>query len=188
MAKTVNVVLGITGSIAAYKAAELVRLMKKRGWDVSVVMTGAATRFVSELTFRILSRNPVAVDMFENPDEWSPGHISLADKADVIVIAPCTANVIAKLANGIADDMLTCTILASKAPVVIAPAMNENMWKHPATRANVRTLHARRAHIVDVGTGYLACGREGAGRMAGLDDIMKVVERQVPGRKTRGKK
>jgi phosphopantothenoylcysteine decarboxylase / phosphopantothenate---cysteine ligase len=188
MAKTVNIVLGVTGSIAAYKAAELVRLMKKKGWDVSVVMTDAATRFVSELTFRILSRNPVVVDMFENPDEWSPGHISMADRADVILIAPCTANVIAKLANGIADDMLTCTVLASKAPVVIAPAMNDNMWKHPATKANVKTLHARKVNIVEVGTGYLACGREGAGRMAGLDDIMKAVERQIPGKRTRGKK
>lgn len=188
MAKTVNVILGVTGSIAAYKAAELVRLMKKRGWDVSVVMTAAATRFVSELTFRILSRNPVVVDMFDNPDEWSPGHISLADRADVILIAPCTANVIAKLANGIADDMLTCTILASKAPVVIAPAMNDNMWKHPATRANVGTLRARKVHIVDVGAGYLACDREGAGRLAGLDEIMKAVDRQVPGKRTQGKR
>jgi len=188
MNKGKNIVLGVTGSIAAYKAAELVRLMKKRGWDVSVIMTQAATKFVSELTFQTLSQNPVAVEMFKNVEEWSPEHISLANKADVLVIAPCTANVIAKLAHGLADDFLTCTALATTAPVVIAPAMNEKMWDHSATQANVEILRTRKVHIVDVGTGDLACGCTGRGRMADLDEIMLAVERRISGNRTREKK
>ncbi len=164
--KTPHIVLGVTGSIAAYKAAELVRLMKKRGWDVSVVMTAAAAKFVGELTFRTLSGNPVAVDMFAESVEWMPDHISLADRADVLAIAPCTANVLAKLAHGLADDLLSAVALACRAPLVIVPAMNDNMWDHPATRDNVRTLKERRAIWVEPAVGDLACGREGRGRMA----------------------
>jgi len=175
MAQKKHVLLGVTGSIAAYKAAELVRLMIIREWEVSVVMTRAATEFVSELTFRTLSRNPVAVEMFAERETWRPEHIALADWADVYLIAPCTANVVAKLAHGLADDLLTCTALATRAPLLIAPAMNEKMWEHPATQANVATLKARGVRIVEVGEGELACGYEGRGRMAAPETILQAV-------------
>lgn len=175
MSSKKNVVLGVTGSIAAYKAAELVRLMTKKDWDVSVVMTEAATHFVTELTFRTLSRRPVAVEMFPRSIEWVPEHIACADRADLLCIAPCTANVAAKLAHGLADDQLTCTALACKAPLVIAPAMNVNMWEHPATQANVKVLRDRGARIVECGTGELACGWEGKGRMADPEAIVAAV-------------
>ncbi|MCK5850640.1 MAG: hypothetical protein KAH23_06960 [Kiritimatiellae bacterium] len=179
MKKESCVLLGVTGSIAAYKAAELVRLFKKEGMDVHVVMTVAATKFVSALTFRTLSQNPVGVEMFEEPEEWRPEHISLAEKADVFLIAPCSANVMAKLTHGIADDLLTCTALASTAPLVLAPAMNEKMWDNPATVANLDLLKSRGVHIVTVGSGDLACGYQGRGRMATLDDIMTVVNNLI---------
>lgn len=171
-----HIVLGVTGSIAAYKAAELVRLMTARGWDVSVMMTRAACEFVGELTFRTLSQRPVSVEMFGDRADWVPEHISLADRADVMVIAPCTANVMAKMATGLADDLLTCTVLATAAPVVIAPAMNVKMWDHAATQANTRTLRSRGVRIVDVGSGDLACGYQGRGRMAAVDDIVSAVD------------
>jgi phosphopantothenoylcysteine synthetase/decarboxylase len=185
-----RVVLGVTGSIAAYKAAELVRLMRKRDWQVRVIMTRAATRFVGELTFQTLSQNPVAVEMFDPDVEWVPGHIALADDADVMVIAPCTANVMAKLAHGLADDLLSATALASGAPLVVAPAMNVKMWDHPATQANLATLRGRGVRIVDVGVGDLACGYEGKGRLAELEDIMAAVADvlEAGGGKARGRK
>ena len=171
-----QILLGVTGSIAAYRAAELVRLMKARDWDVRVVMTAAATRFVGELTFRTLSQNPVAVDMFTESVEWKPEHIALADAAEVMVIAPCTANAMAKLAHGLADDLLSCTALATRAPLVVAPAMNEKMWDHPATQNNAAVLRERGVGIVEVGTGDLACGYQGRGRLASLEDIVAAVE------------
>jgi len=170
-----TILLGVTGSIAAYKACELTRLFVKDGHDVQVLMTAAATRFVTPLTFRTLSRNPVSTDMFDEPDQWVPGHVALADRADVLVIAPCTANVMAKLAHGLADDLLTATALATRAPVLLAPAMNTNMWEHPATQANVKTLLDRGVHFVDAGTGDLACGITGKGRMASVDEIAAAV-------------
>lgn len=171
-----HVVLGVTGSIAAYKAAELVRLMQRKGWEVSVVMTACAAQFVTPLTFQTLSRNAVGTGLFDEKDGWHPEHISYADRADLLVIAPCTANVIAKLAHGLADDLLTCTALATRAPLLVAPAMNDGMWAHPATRANVDLLQSRGVSFVDVGTGDLACGREGEGRLAGLDVILMRAE------------
>jgi phosphopantothenoylcysteine decarboxylase/phosphopantothenate--cysteine ligase len=170
-----HVVVGITGSIAAYKAAELVRMIIRRDWDASVVMTRSATKFITELTMRTLARNPVGLDMFAPTDEWQVDHISFASRADVLLIAPCTANVIAKLANGISDDLLTCTALATHAPIVVAPAMHENMWNHPATQANVELLKSRGVRVVDVAAGELACGATGKGRMADLDCIMQAV-------------
>lgn len=170
-----HIVLGVTGSIAAYKAAELVRLMQRKGWDVSVIMTACAAEFVTPLTFQTLSRNAVGTGLFDEKDGWHPEHISYADRADVLVVAPCTANVIAKMAHGLADDLLSCTALATKAPVVVAPAMNDNMWTHPATRANVETLRERGVRFIDVGAGDLACGREGVGRLAELDKIIETV-------------
>lgn len=171
-----HLVLGVTGSIAAYKAAELVRLFIRKGWEVSVVMTSCATEFVTPLTFQTLSRNAVGTGLFDEKDGWHPDHISYADRADLLVIAPCTANVMAKLAHGLADDALTATALACAAPLVIAPAMNDRMWEHPATRENLRILQARQAVIVDVSQGELACGCEGRGRLAPLEDIIAAVE------------
>jgi phosphopantothenoylcysteine synthetase/decarboxylase len=176
-----RIVLGVTGSIAAFKAVELMRRMQKKGWAVSVVMTAAATRFVTPLTFQTLSRNTVGLGLFDEVDGWHPEHISYADRADVLVIAPCTANVMAKLAQGFADDMLTCTALATRAPLVIAPAMNDNMWAHPATRANQALLQSRGATFIEVGSGALACGREGDGRLADLSDIISGVEAVLTG-------
>lgn len=184
MQKKHNILLGVTGSIAAYKAAELVRLMKKRAWLVSVIMTPAATRFVGELTFQTLSQNPVLVDEFERSASWNPSHVALADWADILVIAPGTANVIAKLAHGLADDALTSTALACKAPLIIAPAMNENMWLHPALRDNLRIIKSRGAIIVNPERGQLACGWAGEGRLAPLDKIIAVIEKTLlPGKK-----
>ena len=160
-----RVLLGVTGSIAAYKAAELVRLLCKAGCEVTVVMTAAATRFVAPLTFRTLSGNPVAVDMFPEPPPERVPHIALADWADALVVAPCTANVAAKLAHGIADDLLSCTALACDAPLVLAPAMNVRMWRHGAVTANLAVLRERGAVVLEVGSGELACGTEGPGRM-----------------------
>lgn len=175
------VLLGVTGSIAAYKAVELLRLMIKTGYDVNVIMTAAAVRFVGELTFRTLSRNPVTVDQFERPELWQPGHVSLAEKAGLMVIAPCTANVLAKIALGLSDDMLGATALATMAPLVVAPAMNNNMWQHPATQGHLRLLRDRGAEIVEPENGELACGSEGSGRMREPKVIMETIKRMLPG-------
>ena len=140
------VVLGVTGGIAAYKACEILRLLQKQGMDVYVVMTKNACRFVAPLTFETLSGHPVAVDTFERPATWEVEHIALAKRADIFLIAPATANIIAKMACGIADDMLSTTVLATKAPVMIAPAMNTGMWENPATQQNPVSYTHLRAH------------------------------------------
>jgi phosphopantothenoylcysteine decarboxylase/phosphopantothenate--cysteine ligase len=175
-----KIALGVTGSIAAYKACELVRLFSKAGAEVSVLMTAAAQQFVTPLTFRTLSRRSVATGMFDNPQTWIPGHVSLATWCDVLALAPCTANVIAKLACGIADDIVSSVALACRKPVVIAPAMNEGMLDNPATRANIETLRARGVVVMDCGEGFLACGTEGRGRMpepqAVFDAVRKALE------------
>lgn len=160
-----KIALGVTGSIAAYKACELTRLFVKAGAEVSVVMTDAARQFVTPLSFRTLSRRSVATGMFENPETWIPGHVSLALWCDALVVAPCTANVIAKMACGIADDILSSIALACRKPTVVAPAMNEGMLDAPATRANIATLRSRGVLVMDCGEGELACGTEGRGRM-----------------------
>jgi len=183
MADNKHIVLGVTGSIAAYKAAELARLMIRKKWEVSVVMTAAATRFVGELTFRTLTRRPVVIDMFQETEAWRPTHIALADWADALVIAPCTANVIAKLAHGLADDALSAMALACQAPLVVAPAMHEKMWNNPATCENVRILKSRGVVVVDVAQGELACGCEGRGRLAALDTIVAAVEQSLKSRR-----
>jgi len=167
-----HVLLGVTGSIAAYKAAELVRLMRRREWEVRVVMTAGAAAFVTELTFRSLSQHPVATALFPDSEAWRPDHIALPEWADVLLVAPCTANVIGKLAHGIADDLLTCTALACEKPLVIAPAMNDRMWRHAAVRDNLELLRRRGAVIVEVGEGDLACGYRGAGRLADPELIL----------------
>ncbi len=165
-----RILLGVTGSIAAYKAAELVRLFVKNGDEVRVVMTPAATKFVGPLTFQTLSRNPVYIEEFDRPAEWRPEHISLAD-CDLAVVAPASANTIAKLRYGLADNLLTSTLLATRAPVVLAPAMNDGMWESPVTQENVAALAARGVKVLVPGTGELACGTVGLGRMAEPADI-----------------
>jgi len=181
MTSKTTILLGVTGSIAAFRSADLVRQMITRRWDVHVLMTDGATKFVTPLTFHTLSQNPVGVSMWDANTDWMPEHIATAERADVFVIAPCTANVIAKIAHGMADDLLTCSVLVSTAPLVIAPAMNVYMWENAATQSNVDTLRARGIAIVDVETGDLACGYEGQGRLAGLEVILETVETLVNG-------
>jgi len=174
-----TVLLGVSGSIAAYKACELVRECTKRGADVHVLMTANAAAFVTPLTFQTLSRNPVTQGLYDQIEEWKPGHIALSDRGDVLCVAPATANVIAKLACGLADDALTSVALAYGGPLVIAPAMNSGMYTHPATRANLAVLRQRGAVIVEPEHGELACGTTGAGRLAPVAAILAAVEQAV---------
>ena len=168
------VVLGVTGGIAVYKACELLRLLQKRGIDVFVVMTQNACRFVAPLTFETLSGHPVAVDTFDRPQTWEVEHIALAKRADLFLIAPATANIMGKMACGIADDMLSTTVMATRAPVLVAPAMNTGMWENTAVQQNVKTLRARGVEIVAPVSGHLACGDSGAGK---LEDVEVIAER-----------
>ncbi|MEG2851088.1 MAG: bifunctional phosphopantothenoylcysteine decarboxylase/phosphopantothenate--cysteine ligase CoaBC [Raoultibacter sp.] len=173
-----TVLLGVTGCIAAYKSAEIIRGLQKAGVRVKVVMTQNATHFVDPTTFRALTREPVSIGLFDDPND-PIHHISLAQEADLFLLAPCTANVMAKIACGIADDLLTTTALATKAPIVIAPAMNVNMYENTATRANMGTLFNRGAHFIEAGEGYLACGDTGRGRMADVSRIINEVLLQL---------
>ena len=170
-----KIVLGVTGSIAAYKAAELVRLFVKNSDEVKVVMTAAAAKFVTPLVFRTLSRNKVTLDDFADPQNWEPEHVSLALWADAVVVAPATANTIAKMRCGIADNALTSLLLATKAPVVVAPAMNDGMWANPATAENIAALRARGVKFVGPVEGELACGTTGTGHMADIREIFAAV-------------
>ena len=172
-----TVVVGVSGGIACYKACEVVRLLVTAGARVRVVMTAAAQRFVTPLTFQTLAGQPVATDTFDLTQESEIGHIRLADEADAVAIAPATANVIAKLAAGIADDLLTTVLLATRAPLVLAPAMNVHMWEHPTVQENLARLAARGAHVVAPTSGWLACGYEGTGRLAEPDDIAEEILR-----------
>ena len=168
-----EIVLGVTGGIAAYKSAEVVSRLRHLGARVSVIMTKNAAEFVSPLTFQTLSANQVTLDTFQAPEYWNVEHVALAKRAEVFVIAPATANILAKMACGIADDMLSTTVLATKAPVLVAPAMNTGMWTAAATQKNVETLKARGVHFVGPGHGLLACGDEGAGRMSEPEEIVE---------------
>jgi phosphopantothenoylcysteine decarboxylase/phosphopantothenate--cysteine ligase len=176
-----TIVLGITGSIAAYKAAEIASQLTQAGAKVSVIMTEEAIQFMSPVTFRAITGRPVITEMFDLASEFSIEHVSLAEAADIVVIAPATANIIAKLAAGIADDMLCCTVLATKAPVLIAPAMETNMYNNPVTQDNLSKLKARDFVIIAPATGWLASGKEGLGRLADINDIIGNI-RQVLGR------
>ncbi len=178
MEKRGNIVLGVTGSIAAYKAADITSRLTKGGADVHVVLTTDAQKFITALTFKTLSRNPVETDLYDETDGWKPMHIKLADEANLLLIAPATANLLAKLAHGIADDALTCIALAlqPKTPVVIAPAMNGKMWLHPATQHNVATLKSRGVEFIGPEEGMLSCGYEGIGR---LFEPEKIVQRAL---------
>ena len=168
-----KIVVGVAGGIAAYKAAELVRLFDKVGATVHVAMTERAQHFVGPMTFQALTRHPVFTDLFSLTEESTIGHIQLADDADLLVIAPATADVIARLAAGMADDAVTAIALATKAPVLLAPSMNVNMWSHPVTTANVKKLQAIGYHVIAPGEGYLACGWTGAGRLPDPPDIIE---------------
>jgi phosphopantothenoylcysteine decarboxylase len=173
-----KIILGVTGSIAAHKAADLASLLTKFKCDVRVVMTADAQKFITPLPLKTLTRNPVVTDLYDEDEGWKPTHIDLADAADLLLIAPATANVVAKMAHGLADDALTCIALAlnPKARILIAPAMNGKMWLHPATQANVKTLKARGAEFIGPDEGLLSCGYEGIGR---LWPVEKIAERAV---------
>jgi len=181
MLRNRTIVLGITGSIAAYKAAEIASQLTQAGAKVNVVMTKEAIQFISPVTLRALTGNPVVTEMFDLASEFSIEHVSLAKSADIIVIAPATANIIAKLATGIADDILCCTVLATRAPVLIAPAMETNMYDNPVTQDNLSKLKARDFAIIGPATGWLASGKDGPGRLADINDIISSI-RQVLGR------
>lgn len=172
-----TIVLGVTGGIAVYKAVELLRLLTKGGATVHVVMTRAATEFVAPLTFQTLSGNPVHTELFNLYQEREIGHISLADRADLLVIAPATANIIGKIAGGLADDLLTTTVMATKAPVLFAPAMNVNMYENKLYRDNEAKLRKYGYHFVDPGCGDLACGWQGSGRLAAPELIAEEISR-----------
>src|SRR5258706_1415307 len=173
-----NIVLGVTGSIAAYKAADLTSLLTKQGCEVSVVLTADALKFITALPFKTLSRHPVVTDLYDEEQGWQPTHIEFADEADLLLIAPATANILAKLAHGIADDALSCIALAlnPQAKLLLAPAMNGKMWLHPATQQNAATLKSRGAEFIGPEKGLLSCGYEGLGR---LWPVEKVADRAL---------
>lgn len=171
--------MGVSGGIAAYKVADIVSRLKQAGADVHVVMTENATRFVQPLTFQSLSGNPVHCELFDRTPDRSTKHISLAELADLVLIAPATANVIGKLANGIADDLLTTVVMATRAPVLIAPSMNANMYENPVVQANLSKLRSLGYDVIEPDYGYLACGYVGKGRLAPAERILRVVEETI---------
>jgi phosphopantothenoylcysteine synthetase/decarboxylase len=177
------VIVGVTGSIAAYKAADLVSKLVKRQFEVHVAMTHGAQQFVGPLTFQTLSRNPVLTSVFEDAPGWKPGHIDLADRASLLLVAPATANIIAELAGGLAGNPIGEIALATLAPVLIAPAMNGKMWQHAATQQNVATLRARGVEFIGPEEGLLACGYEGLGRLWSVDDIVERAARIIAQKK-----
>jgi len=184
-----HVVVGVAGGIAAYKAAELVRLLDKAGATIDVAMTARAQEFVGAMTFQALTRRPVFTDLFSLTEEATIGHIALADRADLVIVAPATATTIARLAAGMANDALTAIVLATTAPVVLAPSMNVHMWSHPITQANLRTLIDVAGHrVVAPGEGYLACGWTGPGRLAEPPDIVEAASHVLARRDLAGKR
>ena len=174
-----NIVLGITGSIAAYKAADIASQLTKAGHQVTCVLTKEAVEFVTPLTLGTLSRRPVITDLFGEKEGWQPSHIQLADDADLLLIAPATANVLAAMAHGFAKDALTAIALATRAPILIAPAMNGKMWQHPTTLRNVETLKAWGVSFIDPAEGLLACGYEGVGRLAPVEEIVVAAQKAL---------
>jgi len=171
------IVVGVTASIAAFKAADIVSRLRKADCNLHVVMTPDATKLVAPLTFQTLSRNPVLIDLFEEQPGWQPGHIELADQADLFLIAPATANAIAELALGLASNALGAIALATLAPLLIAPAMNGKMWQHPAIQGHVETLRHRGSQFVGPQAGDLACGYQGMGRLAEPEQIVQAALR-----------
>ena len=172
-----KIVLGVTGGIAAYKAVELASRLRKQGAEVHVIMSRAAREFVTELTFREITGQAVATDLWAKQQEFHVEHIALAQLADLVIVAPATANLIAKMATGLADDLLSTTLLATKAPIFLAPAMNTNMYEHPATQANLAVLRGRGIQIIEPASGLLACGVEGKGRLPEPMFLAETVEK-----------
>ncbi|MFH0940515.1 MAG: flavoprotein [Candidatus Omnitrophota bacterium] len=172
MKKGKKIILGVSGSIAAFKSADIVSLLSRQGCYVTVIMTKEAEHFITPMTLQMLSSNKVYRGMFEVADAWAVEHVSLADSAGLILIAPATANIIAKLASGLCDDLLTCTVLASRAPVLLAPAMNDAMYQHKTTQANIERLKKIGYHFIGPVKGSLACGKVALGRMSGVEDIV----------------
>ena len=170
-----SIVIGISGGIACYKAADVVNALAKKGHRVDVIMTESACRFVAPLTFQTLSHNKVITDMFDQLDSWDVRHISLAKKADVFAVVPATANVIGKIAAGIADDMLTTTIMAATCRKIIAPAMNTGMWENPIVQENVNKLRRHGYEVLDTDTGLLACGDVGSGKLLAWEKIVEII-------------
>lgn len=177
MKKNRRVILGVTGSIAAYKACEITGLLRKAGLEVQVLLTEEAKEFVTPLTLQTLSGNRVITDMFDSPEEWDPVHTSLADSASIVLIAPATANIIGKLACGICDDILSCVVMATRAPVLIAPAMNDKMYTHGIVQENIAKLKRTGYKFVGPVKGRLACGYEGMGCLADAQAIASEVKR-----------
>ena len=173
-----TIALGVTGSIAAFKACELTSALVREGFDVNVIMTASACKLVCPKSFLTLSRNPVMTDLWEDKD-WQPGHIELAMRAKLLVIAPATANIMAKMAHGIADDTLSTFYISHTGPVIVAPAMNPRMWAHPATQANVALLKERGVAFAGPDSGRVACGEDGPGRLCSLDVIIKQIKTSI---------
>ncbi len=174
-----NIVLGITASIAIYKACEITRRLKKEGLTVTTVMTPHAQELIRPIVFQSLSGGKVYTGLFDSPQEWQIEHISLAERADLVLIAPGTANIIGKIASGISDDLLTCVVSATQAQVLIAPAMNQDMYKNKITQGNIRKLKSLGYKFIEPVKGRLACGREGIGCLAAPEDIVKEVKKAL---------
>ena len=178
-----NIVLGVTGSIAAYKAVEVVTSLVKQGNHVTVIMTSCAQRFVTPVTFQTISKNKVITDLFVDNENYDPEHVALAEQADLIVIAPATANFIGKIASGIADDALTCTVMAAQSKVIIAPAMNDSMYLNPIVQDNLKKLMKLGYKIIEPEKGRLCTGRVGIGRLASVKKIVDVINKEVKRKK-----
>ena len=178
--KNRNILLGVTGSIAAYKSCELVRRLRESGAKVRVILTAAAEKFVGETTFLTLSQNPIIKELFCYSENWVPQHISLSQWAEILVIAPATANIIGKVASGIADEILSTTILSRKCPVLFAPAMNQNMFENSIVQKNIEKLKKLGYHFIEPEVGYLACGYEGKGRLANIEKIIRKISALLP--------
>ncbi|MFH1398459.1 MAG: flavoprotein [Candidatus Omnitrophota bacterium] len=172
-----NIILGISAGVAIYKACDITRLLKKAGFSVTVVMTEDSQEFIRPALFRALSGNKVYTGLFNEPEAWEIEHISLADKADLVLLIPATANIIGKIASGICDDLLTCIVCATKAPVLICPAMNENMYENKIVQENIKKLGSLGYKFVEPKKGMLACGKVGAGCLADIDAIIKEVKK-----------
>lgn len=177
--KEKNVVLGVTASIAIYKACDILRRLRDEGFIVTVVMTANAQQLIRPIVFQSLSGNKVYSGLFDEPDSWEIEHVSLADRADLVLLAPATANIIGKIAAGISDDLLTCIICATKAPVLICPAMNENMYKNKITQENIKKLKSLGYRFVEPRQGRLACGKTGIGCLAEVETIVKAVKKLI---------
>ena len=176
-----KILLGVTGSIAAYKSADIASQLVKKGHDVTCVMTSDAQEFITPLTLQVLSKNPVVTGLYDEKESWRPGHIQLADESDLILVAPATAHCVAQFAHGLAGDALTAIHLATLAPILMAPAMNGKMWQHPATQENVEKLKHRGVQFIGPEEGMLACGYEGVGRLCPTDGIVERAEEMLAG-------